>query len=189
MPARHSPFPRVWWAWPPETDEGVRRETWIPLTELTVEPDEAATAWDLFARILTQSGYTYSLEGGVPFSITTPGGERTLAMSSSAPWRFWKFVVNGEDAAVYPDAYQVADGDVIELVYEDDSGAVLPRAGHRDRSGRPRPDWESPWPSFTTSNKPTSSLTPVEAAEEKWVVSVGGGRFTGPRYLRPHPCG
>lgn len=33
----------------PETDEGVRRETWIPLTELTVEPDEAATAWDLFA--------------------------------------------------------------------------------------------------------------------------------------------
>ncbi|MFR3451820.1 MAG: DUF4430 domain-containing protein [Collinsella sp.] len=47
-----------------------------------------------------------------------PGGERTLAMSSSAPWRFWKFVVNGEDAKVYPDAYQVADGDVIELVYE-----------------------------------------------------------------------
>ena len=121
----------------PETDEGVRRETWIPLTELTVEPDEAATAWNLFARILTQSGYTYSLEGGVPFSITTPGGERTLAMSSSAPWRFWKFVVNGEDAKVYPDAYQVADGDVIELVYEDDSGAVLPEQDIAIDPGRP----------------------------------------------------
>lgn len=169
----------------PETDEGVRRETWIPLTELTVEPDEAATAWDLFARILTQSGYTYSLEGGVPFSITTPGGERTLAMSSSAPWRFWKFVVNGEDAKVYPDAYQVADGDVIELVYEDDSGAVLPEQDIAIDPAAPRPDWESSWPSFTTSNKPTSSLTPVEAAEEKWVVSVGEGGSQAPGISDP----
>ncbi len=109
-----------------ESETRERRETWIPQTEQTDEPDEAATAWDLFSRSLTQSGYTYSLEGGGPFSFTTPGGERTLAMSSSAPWRVWKVVVNGEDAKVYTEAYQVADGDVIELVYEDDSGAVLP---------------------------------------------------------------
>lgn len=159
----------------PKTEEGSRRETWIPLTELTVEPGEPATAWDLFARVLTQSGYTYSLDGGVPFSITTPGGDRTLAMSSSAPWAFWSFVVNGEDASVFANVYQVEDGDVIELVYRDGSDAELPEQDIEIDPGASRPDWGSAWPSCMTSGRPTSFLTPVEAAEEKWVVKVGKG--------------
>lgn len=49
----------------------------------------------------------------------------------------------------------------------------------------PRPDWDSFWPSFTTSNKPTSSPTPIEAAEEKWVVKVGEGGSRGPGISDP----
>ncbi|MBS5736378.1 MAG: hypothetical protein KHW37_07340, partial [Collinsella intestinalis] len=59
-----------------------------------------------------------------------------------------------EPATAVEESNQVSDGDVIELAYEDDSGAVLPEQDIAIDPAAPRPDWESSWPSFTTSNKP-----------------------------------
>ena len=151
-------------------------QTWVPLREVVVPGDEPATAWDVFARLLDEAGYSYSLDGGVPYSVTTPDGSRTLAMSDTAPWSYWSFLYNGEYASDYANNVVVADGDTIELVYVDGSGTALPENDIVIDAGAARPDWGSEWPSFTTSNKPTSSLTPVAAAQEKWVVQIGGAR-------------
>ncbi len=109
-----------------KTAGGVHAQEWIPLTEVTVEPGESPTAWDVFAGLLGRNGYTYSMEKrGVPYSITTPDGTRTLAMSAGEPWSFWSFRVNGEYAEDYANAHYVSNGDVIELVYVDGSGRTL----------------------------------------------------------------
>lgn len=157
-------------------DGAIRQETWIPLREVVVPGDEPATAWDIFAQLLEEAGYTYSLTGGVPYSITTPDGSRTLAMSNTAPWSYWSFLVDGEYADDYANNVTVHDGDVIELVYVDGSGTALPENDVVIDSGAERPAWGSSWPGFTTSNRPVSSPTPTQAAEEKWVAQVGAGR-------------
>lgn len=157
-------------------DGVLHQETWIPLREVVVPGDEPVSAWDIFAQLLEEAGYTYSLTGGVPYSITTPDGSRTLAMSSTAPWSYWSFLVDGEYADDYANNVTVHDGDAIELVYVDGSGAALPENDVVIDSGAERPAWGSSWPGFTTSNRPVSSPTPTQAAEEKWVAQVGAGR-------------
>ena len=157
-----------------KTAGGVHAQEWIPLTEVTVEPGESPTAWDVFAGLLGRNGYTYSMEKrGVPYSITTPDGTRTLAMSAGEPWSFWSFRVNGEYAEDYANAHYVSNGDVIELVYVDGSGEVLPENDIEITPAAPRPNWESPWPNFTTGTRPTDAKVPTGDVEQAWVDVVG----------------
>lgn len=116
-------------------------EAWIPLTEFSWGSSAPKTAWDVFAKLLDKAGYYYDLSGGCPYSVTTPDGARTLAMSANAPWSYWSFIVNGEYAQTLPNSYLLKDGDSIELVYVDASGvqvepegevAVNPDAEHPD---------------------------------------------------------
>lgn len=157
-----------------KTAGGVHAQEWIPLTEVAVEPGESPTAWDVFAGLLERNGYTYSMKkGGVPYSITTPDGMRTLAMSAGEPWSFWSFRVNGEYAEDYANADYVSNGDVIELVYVDGSGEVLPENDIEITPAAPRPNWESPWPNFATGTRPTDAKVPTGDVEQAWVDVVG----------------
>ena len=157
-----------------KTDGGVHAQEWIPLTEVAIEPGESPTAWDVFAGLLERNGYTYSMEkGGVPYSITTPDGKRTLAMSAGEPWSFWGFLVNGELVNEYANARYVSNGDVIELAYMDGSGEVLPENDIEITPAAPRPNWESPWPNFATGTRPTDAKVPTGDVEQAWVDVVG----------------
>lgn len=157
-----------------KTAGGVHAQVWIPLTEVTVEPGESPTAWDVFAGLLERNGYTYSMKNGsVPYSITTPDGKRTLAMSAGEPWSYWSFLVNGEYAEDYANAHYVSNGDVIELVYVDGSGEVLPENDIEITPAAPRPNWESPWPNFATGTRPTDAKVPTGDVEQVWVDVVG----------------
>ena len=148
--------------------------TWIAAQDVTVEKNVGTTAWDAFKQLLDANDYTYDMTTGKPGSITAPDGT-TLAMKKEASGKdsFWAFYVNGEFAQDYPDAYVLKANDVIELRYLDtseadqggDDGAVI-------NPDAERPSWESSWPSFTTSNKPTNAKTPTGDAEGKWTLDL-----------------
>ncbi len=98
-------------------------EDWVPQTSFEWPSSQKKSAWDIFAKVLDDAGYSYSTEGGVPYSVTTPDKTRTLAMESAASgYKYWRFDINGKPASTYATSYYPTDGDTIELVYEDPTG-------------------------------------------------------------------
>lgn len=98
-------------------------EDWVPQTSFEWPSSQKKSAWDIFAKVLDDAGYSYSTEGGVPYSVTTPDKTRTLAMESTASgYKYWRFDINGKPASTYATSYYPTDGDTIELVYEDPTG-------------------------------------------------------------------
>ena len=159
-----------------EKQDGVAvAETWIPLTEVTVASDAGAKAWDVFAQVLDAAGYSYSLEGYYcPYSITSPEGA-VLEASSSAPWSYWSFLINGEYAQVGADQYEVEDGDVIELVYVDGSGVTQPEGDVELNPDAEHPDLEAQWNGFANGGSGSSLqgvVTATEGADLKWQSSL-----------------
>lgn len=155
-----------------QSGEDYSAEAWIPLTEYTWSSDTKTTAWDVFAKLLDKAGYSYSLGGGVPYSITTPDNEYTLATSAVASsYSYWEFYVNGDIANVYADNYVLQNGDTIELKYYDAAGteqspdiAVDPDVA--------LPDWTADWSGYGSvddgSTAITNAETPTENAELFW---------------------
>lgn len=158
-----------------EKQDGIAvAEVWVPLTEVTVGADAGATAWDVFAKALEAAGCTYSLEGGVPYSVTSPDG-RTLAMSDSAPWSYWSFVVNGEYADQMADAYYVQDGDSLELVYVDGSGVEQPEGDVVLNPDAEHPNLDAQWQGFANGGEGSvlqDVPTATEGADLKWKASL-----------------
>lgn len=158
-----------------EKQDGIAvAEVWVPLTEVTVGADAGATAWDVFAKALEAAGFTYSLEGGVPYSVTSPDG-RTLAMSDSAPWSYWSFIVNGEYASVGADAYSVQDGDVIELVYVDGAGVQQPEGDVELNPDAEHPNLDAQWQGFAGGGSGSvlqDVSTATDGADLKWKASL-----------------
>lgn len=98
-------------------------EDWVPRTSFEWPSSQKKSAWDIFAKVLDDAGYSYSTEGGVPYSVTTPDKTRTLAMESTASgYKYWRFDINGKPASTYATSCYPTDGDTIELVYEDPTG-------------------------------------------------------------------
>ena len=157
----------------PAEDGGVSQETWVPLSEVTFAKTDAKSAWDVFAQLLDDAGYTYSREGGDPFSITTPDG-RTLDMRAEAngKWSFWSFMENGNFAQVGPSDYQLSDGDCIELVYSSGAGEVKPENEIEVVPEAPRPDWTSSWDGINAGAGGVELPTPTDGAVQKWAAPI-----------------
>ena len=98
---------------------------WVPSASFTWSSTQKKSAWDIFAKVLDDAGYSYSTDGGVPYSVTTPDKSQTLAMESTASgYKYWRFDINGKAASSYATGYYPSDGDTLELVYEDPTGTV-----------------------------------------------------------------
>lgn len=96
---------------------------WVPSTSFNWSSIQKMSAWDIFAKVLDDAGYSYSTDGGVPYSITNPDKSQTLAMESTAyGYKYWRFDINGQVANSYATGYYPNDGDTLELVYEDPTG-------------------------------------------------------------------
>lgn len=158
--------------------EAAVAETWIPLTEVAVDAEDGATAWDVFARVLEANGYDYSLENGwCPYSITSPDGVVLGAFSVGADqWSYWSFLINGEYAtSVYPNQYTVADGDTVELVYVDAAGVKQPEGDVVLNPDAEHPDLDAQWQGF--ANGGSGSMlqdvsTATDGADLKWKASL-----------------
>lgn len=120
---------------------------WIPTSVYTVTSTTSISAWDIFASMLDDAGYFYNLNGGCPYSITTPDRTQTLAMSSSAPWSYWSFFVNGTYGDSLPSGYHPKDGDVIELIYIDATG-MMTKPDVSANPDAPVADCEASWNSY-----------------------------------------
>ena len=93
---------------------------WVPSTSFNWSSIQKMSAWDIFAKVLDDAGYSYSTDGGVPYSVTNPDKSQTLAMESTAyGYKYWRFDINGQAANSYATGYYPNDGDTLELVYED----------------------------------------------------------------------
>ena len=98
---------------------------WVPSTSYNWSSTQKMSAWDIFAKVLDEAGYSYSTDGGVPYSVTNPDKSQTLAMESTASgYKYWRFDINGKAANSYATGYYPSDGDTLELVYEDPTGTV-----------------------------------------------------------------
>ncbi|MED9951543.1 MAG: InlB B-repeat-containing protein [Collinsella sp.] len=96
---------------------------WVPSTSFNWSSIQKMSAWDIFAKVLDDAGYSYSTDGGVPYSVTNPDKSQTLAMESTAyGYKYWRFDINGQAANSYATGYYPNDGDTLELVYEDPTG-------------------------------------------------------------------
>ena len=150
-------------------------ELWIPLTEYAWGSDEKKSAWDIFKTVLDSAGYTYNDQWGTPYSITTPDKKRTLAMSSSAPWSYWSFIVNGTYAPVMATGYLPVEGDTIELTYMDASGTFVPGAEPETNPGTAHPDVDASWNGFANggSASATDALTPTTKTDTpSWALNL-----------------
>ena len=150
-------------------------ELWIPLTEYAWGSDEKKSAWDIFKTVLDSAGYTYNDQWGTPYSITTPDKKRTLAMSSSAPWSYWSFIVNGTYAPVMATGYLPVEGDTIELTYIDASGTFVPGGEPETNLGTPHPDIDVTWNGFANggSSSATDALTPTTKTDTpSWALDL-----------------
>lgn len=154
-------------------DGSYTQENWVPLTEVTAE--EGATAWELFAAALDKAGCTYECEGYlVPASIASPAG-LTLGSTSSAPYSYWSFEVNGDYANEGAGSYEVQDGDTIELVYI--YGEGTPTAGGVELDpDAARPDWDAAWPGYAdaagSGSAVTTAPTATDETEALWTAEL-----------------
>ena len=98
---------------------------WVPTASFEWSSTQKMSAWDIFAKVLDDAGYSYSTDGGVPYSVTNPDKSQTLATENTASgYKYWRFDINGKAANSYATGYYPSDGDTLELVYEDPTGAV-----------------------------------------------------------------
>ena len=98
---------------------------WVPTASFEWSSTQKMSAWDIFAKVLDDAGYSYSTDGGVPYSVTNPDKSQTLAMENTASgYKYWRFDINGKAANSYATGYYPSDGDTLELVYEDPTGTV-----------------------------------------------------------------
>lgn len=158
-------------------DDGTREQRdWIPLTEVTVPAEEGATAWDVFAGLLDEAGYTYALNAAGPMSITTPDGI-TLDSDFNRPYRYWAFFIDGEygqGAEGAATTCPVRDGMTIELRYLDDGVTVLPQADVTVNPDAEHPDLDAQWNGFINggTGSVTDALTPTEGGELAWAENL-----------------
>lgn len=158
-------------------DDGTREQRdWIPLTEVTVPAEEGATAWDVFAGLLDEAGYTYTLNAAGPMSITTPDGI-TLDSDFNKPYRYWAFFIDGEygqGAEGAATTCPVRDGMTIELRYLDDGVTVLPQADVTVNPDAEHPDLDAQWNGFINGGigSVTDALTPTEGGELAWAENL-----------------
>lgn len=158
-------------------DDGTRgQRDWIPLTEVTVPAEDGATAWDVFAGLLDEAGYTYALNAAGPMSITTPDGI-TLDSDFNKPYRYWAFFIDGEYGQGSEGAATtcpVRDGVTIELRYLDDGVTVLPQADVIVNPDAEHPDLDAQWNGFINggSGSVTDALTPTEGGELAWAENL-----------------
>lgn len=132
-----------------EVGETFSPQAWIPTATLELDAEETWSAWDCFSRLLSAHGMGASTQDGwSPFSITNQAG-RTLAATSDSPQSYWAFYVNGTYADQYPDDYEVADGDVIELRYLDRTGERVPADAPETNADAAHPDLALSWEGFT----------------------------------------
>lgn len=91
---------------------------WVSERQQTVE--SGTVAWDALKAALDEAGCTYDAQdseyGVFVQSITSPEG-MALENTSSEPYSFWAFLVNGEMATEGVSAYVLQDGDTVELAY------------------------------------------------------------------------
>lgn len=158
-------------------DDGTRgQRDWIPLTEVTVPAEEGATAWDVFAGLFDEAGYTYALNAAGPMSITTPDGI-TLDSDFNKPYRYWAFFIDGEygqGAEGAATTCPVRDGMTIELRYLDDGVTVLPQADVIVNPDAEHPDLDAQWNGFINggTGSVTDALTPTEGGELAWAENL-----------------
>ncbi len=93
-------------------------EAWAPESQQTCAAK--AVAWDALKAALDEAGCTYDAQdseyGVFVQSITSPTGV-TLENTSSEPYSYWAFLVNGEMVSEGVSAYALKDGDTVELIY------------------------------------------------------------------------
>ena len=162
---------------PHATGEPLQAVNWVSPQKYAVKDSAKTSAWDVFADLLDKAGYFYSLDGGCPYSITTPDRSQTLAMSAGAPWSYWAFLINGEYADVMASSYHPQDGDVLELVYVDATGpATTPDiVVNPDEPGA---EWEADWGSFgAATGEPAVVGSTLGSLPARWTYDFAQGDY------------
>lgn len=150
---------------------------WVPSREYVVADSTKTSAWDIFADLLDEVGYFYSLDGGCPYSITTPDRSQTLAMSASAPWSYWSFLINGEYADVMASGHHPQDGDVLELVYVDATGAAA-APDIAVKPNAPAAEWAADWGSFgAATGAPIAVDSTLGSLPSRWTYDFAQGGY------------
>ena len=162
---------------PHATGEPLQAVNWVSPQKYAVKDSAKTSAWDVFADLLDKAGYFYSLDGGCPYSITTPDRSQTLATSAGAPWSYWAFLINGEYADVMASSYHPQDGDVLELVYVDATGpATTPDiVVNPDEPGA---EWEADWGSFgAATGEPAVVGSTLGSLPARWTYDFAQGDY------------
>lgn len=150
---------------------------WVPSREYVMADSTKTSAWDIFADLLDEAGYFYSLDGGCPYSITTPDRSQTLAMSASAPWSYWSFLINGEYADVMASGHHPQDGDVLELVYVDATGAAA-APDIAVKPNAPAAEWAADWGSFgAATGAPIAVDSTLGSLPSRWTYDFAQGGY------------
>lgn len=158
-------------------DDGTREQhDWIPLTEVTLPVEEGATAWDVFAGLLDEAGYTYTLNAAGPIGITTPEGV-TLDSDFNQPYRYWAFFIDGkygQGAEGAATTCPVKDGMTIELRYLDEGATTAPSAGVEVNPDAEHPNLDAQWNGFINggAGSVTNALTPTDNGELAWAEDL-----------------
>ena len=103
-------------------------EAWI-LPTLIRDLPEGTTAFEVFKQVLAANGYTYDAKGSYVRAVIAPDGTKVVELSKGQ-YSGWMYRVNGEFPDTYMGAYELEDGDVIEVLftadYTKEPGAFLP---------------------------------------------------------------
>ena len=85
----------------------------------------------------------------------------------------WSFFVNGVPGSQLDNDYVLKSGD--KIVWAFASGDTVPGVDSVVVDpGAARPNWDSDWPGFTSSDKVTDAPVPTKDAEAKWVSELKG---------------
>lgn len=85
----------------------------------------------------------------------------------------WSFFVNGVPGSQLDSDYVLKSGD--KIVWAFASGDTVPGVDSVVVDpGAARPNWDSDWPGFTSSDKVTDAPVPTKDAEAKWVSELKG---------------
>ncbi len=105
-------------------------DTWIQSTAVSV-PAEGTTVFDVFQQVLADNGYTYDYNANYSYlqAVTAPDGTKVAELSKGQN-SGWLYRVNGDIPDVTMNAFQLEDGDEVEVFFTADytqvSGMFLP---------------------------------------------------------------
>lgn len=150
-------------------------QTVAPLSEVTVPADEDVSAETVLEQLMKDAGCTDIEANAWGLTSAKMSDGRVLGTTSSAPYSYWSFYVNGNYASVGAPAYYLKDGDFVEFRYVKGDGTQVPGSEPSTNPSAEHPEVDVDWNGYANGGNGSISGAPTPTtatANPSWASDI-----------------